>query len=203
MTVLGTERGATLVELLLGIALLATFLAMTHELSRTMLRGVRVLELASEAQEAARIGVQLIERDLREAGLDPAGGIAPGILRAERDAIRMSRDLNGDGDTNDANERVSYRYSGDREALMRGLGGAPEQPMLDDVPPEGLEFRYFDAEGNAIAQRPGGLDAGERARIHRVDVRLTIEIRVPGAGIARTIRRLQTASVQLRNASSG
>ena len=148
MTAVAAESGATLVELLLGITLLATFLGMTHQFSRAMLRGVHVLEMASEAQEAARIGVQIIERDLREAGLDPAGAIASGIVRAEHDAVRLVRDLNGDGDTNDTNERVSYRYSGERGALMRGLGDAPEQPMLDDVPADGLEFRYFDAGGS-------------------------------------------------------
>jgi hypothetical protein len=199
---MSTERGVTLVELMFGIALLAVFLGSTHQFTRSLLRGVRVLEVASEAQERARIGVQIIERDLREAGFDPAGTRAPGIARAERDAIRILRDLNGDGDTDDSNERVTYRYSGGRGALMRGLGNAPEQPMLDDVPAGGLELRYFDDAGNAIPLPPGGLDANERARIRRVDVRLTIEMPHPDPAFGRPIRRLQTASIQLRNPSS-
>lgn len=196
---MSAERGVTLVELLLGVALLAVFLAATHHFTRSVLRGVRVLEVASEVQEAARIGVHIIERDLREAGYDPSGTLAPGIALAERDAVRILRDLNGDGNTDDTNERVTYRYSRERGALMRGLGTAPEQPMLDGVPDEGLEFRYFDAAGNAIPLRPGGLDTSERARIRRVDLRLTIEMEHPDPEIRSTIRRFQTASVHLRN----
>src|SRR5262245_27231180 len=63
--------GFTLVELLVGIGLLALFALVMQQFCRTVLRGVRVLEVASEAQEAARLAAQLIVADLRESGYSP------------------------------------------------------------------------------------------------------------------------------------
>ena len=196
---LSSQTGMTLAEVLVATAAFALFAAIVERFTITMLRGVRVLEVASEAQEAARIGVQFIVRDLREAGFNPSGAAWPGITRAERDAIRIARDLDGDGETDDANERVSYSLRADPPTLMRGQGNAAEQPMLADVAKEGLEFIYFDAEGLTIPLPPEGLGVLDRARIRRIDLRLLIEIDHPDPRYGAPIHHMQTATVHLRN----
>lgn len=196
---LDSQMGMTLAEVLVATAAFALFAATAQRFMVTTLRGVRVLEVTSEAHEAARVGVQLMVRDLREAGFNPAGTSWSGITLAQRDAIRIARDLDGDGETDDSNERVSYSLHADPPTLMRGQGKAPAQPMLADLAAEGLEFIYFDDEGLAIPLPPAGLSASQRAQIHRVDVRLLIEMRHPDPSYEVPIRSLQTASVHLRN----
>lgn len=189
------SRGFSLVELLIGMVLLAGFALGVHQSCTALLRGVCVLEAASEAQEAARIGVQLIIADAREAGFSPAGPLPDGVQRAGPAVFAIARDLNGDGDVDDPSERVAYLYAPERHALLRAQGDAPPQPLLDDLDDDGLAFSYLAADGTPL---PGDaeLDAGARARIRRVAVRLAIAVRNPIGG---RLRAEQMATATLRN----
>lgn len=196
-----SRRGAgfSLVELLIGMAFLGLFGIVVQQFCSAMLRGVRVLEVASEAQEAARLGVQLIVADAREAGFSPGGPLADGVRRAGREAFAIARDLDGDGDVNDANERVTYQYAADRHALLRAQGDAPAQPLFSDLADDGLTFSYLAADGAPLPTSDGELDAAQRARIRRVAVRLAISIRHPDPAYPLPLRAEQDAVATLRN----
>lgn len=192
------RRGFSLVELLVAICFLGLFTITVQQFARTMLRGVRVLEVASEAQEAARLGVQLVVADLREAGYSPTAALGNGVRRAAPEAVELVRDLNGDGDTDDSNERVGYQYAADRRALLRSQGAAAPQPLLNDVPAEGVLFTYLGGDGTPLSGA-SELDDAQRARVRRVGVRLRLEIRHPDPAYARPIRAEQQAVASLRN----
>ncbi len=192
------RAGFSLVELLVGMAFLSVFALAVHQFCAALLRGVRVLEVASEAQEAARLGVQLIVADAREAGFSPSGPLPDGIRRAGRDVFAIARDLDGDGDVDDANERVAYLYAPDRRALLRAQGGAPPQPLLNDLDDDGLAFTYLAADGVPLPAS-GELDAEQRARIRRVTVRLMIAIPNPDPANPQPLRAQQDATATLRN----
>lgn len=193
------ERGTSLVELLVSMLLLGLFTGVLYQFCRAMLRGVRVLEVASEAQEAARIGMELMVRDLRGAGFSPHRTIAAGVGAARRDAVAMVSDLNGDGDTDDRNEAVAYALDHAQHALTRTMGDAPPQPMLADIAPDGLEFTYIGEDGVAIPLVDGAVDAADRPRIRRVDITLSIQIPHPDPAYAVPIRCRQIGSAWLRN----
>jgi type II secretory pathway component PulJ len=193
-----SRGGFSLVELMVGMVFLAMFGLVVHQCCAALLRGVRVLEAASEAQETARLGVQLMVADLREAGYGPNGALADGVRRAARDVVALARDLNGDGDVDDANERVSYQYAADRHALLRGLGDAPPQPLLNDLADDGLVFTYLDTAGEPLPAMPE-LDAGQRARIRRIAVRLAIAVPNPDPSYSQALRAEQSATATLRN----
>lgn len=195
---MGDARGFTLVELLVSLLISAMFAVGVQQFARSMLRGVRVLEAAAEAQEAARLGAQLIAGDLRDAGFSPAGGLGNGLRRAAIDAVAMARDLNGDGDSDDANEAVAYHWAADRGALMRAPGGAPPQPLLGDVPEGGLRLTYVGADGAPLAAG-GELDAAQRARVRQVMVRLVVEVPHPDPSFTTPLRAAQQLTVALRN----
>jgi Tfp pilus assembly protein PilW len=192
---MNTRAGSSLVELLVGIVFLSLFGVAVHQFCRTMLNGVRVLEAASEAQEAARLGVQLIVADAREAGFSPQGTLADGVRRAGPDVFAIARDLDGDGDVDDASERVTYQFAADRHALLRAQGDAPPQPLLADVDDDGLVFSYLAADGTPLPAA-GELDAAQRARIRAVAVRLRIAIHHPYSG---PLRAEQQGIATLRN----
>lgn len=189
--------GFSLVELLVSIAFLSLFGLAVQQFCRTMLVGGRILEAASEAQEAARLGVQLIVADAREAGFSPTGTLEDGVRRAAHDAFALARDLDGDGDVDDANERVAYRYDADRHALLRSQGDAPPQPLLSELDDDGLAFTYLAADGSLLAADGGELDAEQRRRVRRVSVRLRIAVPHP---YGPPTRAEQSATSTLRNA---
>jgi hypothetical protein len=191
--------GFSLVELLVGMLFFAVFALAVHQFCSTLLRGVRVLEVASEAQESARLGVQLIVAAVREAGFTPAGPRPDGVRRAAPGLLEIARDLNGDGDVDDANERVSFQYAPGTHTFLQGLGGAAPQPLLDDLDENGLVFTYRAADGTPLEPAAGELDAAQRARIRRVDVRLAIAIRNPDPAYAQPLRAEQSATATLRN----
>jgi hypothetical protein len=188
-----------LIELLVSLTLTTAFAAILYSFSRTLFRGAGILEMASECQEAARIGVQLITRDLRGAGFHAQGGSVEAIRFAYPDSVGVSMDLNGDGDVSDANERVAYGFDAEKRALMRTLGDGSPQPMLNDVAADGLGFSYFDESGRPLPAGETGLGDGDRAKVRRIDVRLQIESRNPDPSYSHPLRQAQTGTIWLRN----
>jgi type II secretory pathway component PulJ len=181
--------------MLVGVAILAVFSGGAHLFLLSVLRSARVLEVAGDAEESARVGVHLIERDLRGAGYGSPDALRPGLQLASRTQLRVASDLNGDGDTADANEVVGYGFDASRHLLTRSQGGAAAQPMIEDLADDGLVFTYYDADGHPLT----GLEtASARQQIRRVDIALTIELEHPDHANGR-IRARQTASVALRN----
>jgi hypothetical protein len=199
MNIAAGRRGSSLVELLVSLTLTMAFAAVLHVFSRTLLRGAGVLEMASECQEAARIGIQLVTRDLRGAGFHARGGSVEAIRLAQADSVAISMDLNGDGDVADSNERIAYRFDAEKRALMRALGDGPPQPMLNDLAADGLHFSYFDESGRPLPFGEMGLGQIDRARVRRIDVTLRIESPNPDPADSTPLRQKQTGTVWLRN----
>jgi type II secretory pathway component PulJ len=193
-------RGFTIVELLVTMFFLSVFTLAMQQFCAVMLRGARVLEASSEAQESARLGVQLIVAAAREAGFSPAGALPDGIRRAGPGLLEIARDLNGDGDVADANELVSFQYVPASHELLQALGGAAPQPLLDDVDENGVAFSYFAADGTPLIGDAGELDATQRARVRRIDVRLSMAIPNPDPAYIQPLRAEASATAALRNA---
>jgi hypothetical protein len=192
-------RGSSLIELLVSLTLTMAFAAVLHTFSRTLFRGAGVLEASSECQEAARIGIQLVTRDLRGAGFHARGGTVEAIRVARVDSIGISMDLNGDGDISDPNETIGYGLDAEKRALMRTLGEGSPQPMLNDLASDGLQFSYFDEDGRLLPVGETGLGEADRARVRRIEVTLRIESPNPDPAYATPLHQEQTGSVWLRN----
>ena len=193
--------GSSLVELLVSLLILGVLAAGLHQSYAALLRNVAVLKSVSEAQERVQIGIELMQRDLRSAGFSPDGSFGHGVRFAQVDRIGIARDLNGDHDSTDANERVAYYFDHDGSRLMRQMGNAPPQPMLNDLAQEGLTFEYFTADGYVLDPANGSLSDEERSRLRRIDLALSIELPHPYHGDASPIRCRQRSTVTLRNAN--
>jgi hypothetical protein len=198
MTRRSGTAGFSVVELLACTLFLALFALAMQRFCRTVVRGVRVLEAASEAQEAARLATQLIVADLREAGYGPTGGLGNGLRRASPDEVEIARDLSGDGDVDDTNERVGYHYDAVRSALLRSQGGAPPQPFLSDISADGVRFSYRADDGAALGAGDA-LDDTTRTRVRRIDVHIVVAIPHPDPAFRQPIRIGQDGVASLRN----
>lgn len=190
------DTGATLLELLVGLAFAGLFGVMLHQFSRSMLHGTGVLEAASEAEESVRVALHVMTRDLRDAGYGVDGSLGNGIRSARPDGVDVVADRNGDGDTQDANERVGYSTDVATHTLRRSTGLAPPQPFLSNLTARGASFRYYDRIGTLLTIDPP--DGPDCARIRRIEITLETELGNPDPA-AKPIRVAQSSAIALRN----
>src|SRR5262245_979326 len=129
----------TLAELLVSIAVLGLVLSagfiVIDQGQRAYTHGVARVE----AQQAARIALERMAREIRQAG---TGFVPMALSVAERTRLVLHLDLDGDGTTGDRRETITWLLSG--STLRRNAGGGA-QPIVDGV--RDLMLEYFDAEG--------------------------------------------------------
>lgn len=174
------SRGFTLAEVLValavvGIVLLALMGLLQHG-EQVYLFGTSRLE----AQQNARVALDRLGRELRQAGIDPRGIGFPPLVNPTATGFTIQNDLNGDGVIAGNPETITYSLRG--RTLRRNAGGGA-QPVVDGV--ESLRFAYLDAAGNP-AKTPG--------EIRTVVITITAGPETPrGAGVS------MTTQVRLRN----
>jgi Tfp pilus assembly protein PilW len=189
------DRGFTLAEILVTTTFAVLFGALVFSFSQSAFRAARAQQALSEAQDTAHLALSLLSRDLRQAGFTPGGAPLLGLARAENGAVALRCDLNGDGDTGDSGESVSWQESPTRGTLTRASGAASPQPVADHLSIGSLRFDYVDADGARLEPGEHGLSADERWRVRRVDV--TFELAVPH--LLAPVRVRVEASVEMRN----
>lgn len=147
------RRGFTLIEMLIamvivgimGIALTA-FLRAQHQTMVRQNSGVL-------ATQNARAAMDMLARELRNAGYSPRGPLSGAELRVmDADSVAWTADMNADGDTLDSStglwdERVAYFAQG--TSMMRAAGGAAGVAVTDEV--DSLRIVYYDGEGVVTA----------------------------------------------------
>ncbi|CAN5832281.1 hypothetical protein BH20GEM1_BH20GEM1_08690 [soil metagenome] len=170
------RRGFTLIEMLIAMVILAImgialtgFMMAQHQTVVRQNSGVL-------ATQNARAAVDMLTRELRNAGYNPRLSAEGGSLRTiEADSVSWTADMNADGDTLDAStglwdERVAYYQEG--TAMMRASGGGGGTAVTDEV--DSLRFTYLDGTGTATADlglveqihirlfysTPGGVQSG-------------------------------------------
>jgi Tfp pilus assembly protein PilW len=152
--------GFTLLELLLGLTLgLGALAALTALLSASLAARTRAGQ-GCETLAATAAAIEEIARDVRLAGYDPQARGIGGIVAADAASLVLETDLDGDGAINaSSEEHVAYRGSAGTASLLRVVG-AQSMPLLSDVSPTGLTFRYRDASGATVDPTlPGALAA--------------------------------------------
>jgi type IV pilus assembly protein PilW len=155
---MGGEKGITLVELMvtmvivsiMGLALVG-FLRSQHQTVNRQNDGVL-------ATQNARAAVDMLARELRNAGYDPRGSGAAALTAMEADSVAWTADLDEDDDVDDANpvadtyEEVAYWHDAGTSTLVRwampSLGGVAD-PVSDGV--DSLRLTYLDRTGAATA----------------------------------------------------
>ena len=199
MTARNTQRGTTLVEVLTSSLFVSILVTMSLSFTRATLRSWRIQEAKSEAQEVTVMALDVMARDLRGAGFSAVAAPVMGVRSAGHDHIVVAADLNGDGDTADANEVIGYAYDAVKGELTRATGGASPQPFVLHVPPGGVQFSFFDATGNPLSTAARDLSAAECHRVHRIDMMLRVDIPNPNPDDATPLSSTVSSTVCLRN----
>jgi type II secretory pathway component PulJ len=135
----------TLPDLLASLALLGLVLggtlAVLDEGQQAWARGAARLE----AQQGARVGLERLARELREAGAGLEAD-APALSGMDPARLVLHVDVDGDGRATGRGETITWWLDG---AVLRRNAGAGSQPVVQGV--RALRLRYLDAAGEPAA----------------------------------------------------
>ena len=187
----GASSGFTLIEVLISIAILSILFGTIYRTFDIFNRSYAKENVKAGVQQRARIGIDVMARDIRLAGLDPLGIANAGFIQANTSAtsIQFTADLNYDGDINDPFENITYALNGNLLEQTGDLGtGTITDTLLDNV--TGLTFTYLDTTDTALAE-PIPV-----AEIRTVLISLTIQ---RPAGRDTPISRTYTTRIRCRN----
>lgn len=203
------QEGFTLVELLVSMFLTLSVMAAIYSVFRVQTHSVKVQENRLEAQEYARATLDLMVREIRNAGYAPTGATCAGIVIATAQTLQFLLDANADGDCADADEDITYAYVAGTKDITRTANGGTAQSLTDGNATN-LQFTYYPKDctnnfstpvgGGAAAcpATPGG-NAGTLAAIQRVSITLTIQSKNPDVEFGAQLNATMTSNADLRN----
>jgi Tfp pilus assembly protein PilW len=170
------------------------------------------------AQQNVRAAMDLMLREIRNAGYNPAGvGGFSAILAADATYIRIQSDLNEDGDTDDApdsdpaapdledpNEDVVYEYDSANRKLGRGARydpadtTAPEPTaIVQDV--SSFEFHYVLVDGTMLDPPGAALTADQMSDVRAVIIRIGVRTENPAPDTGEHRVRTLENGARIRN----
>jgi type II secretory pathway component PulJ len=193
------QDGSSLVELLVSTVFVSIMMAISYSFARAALMTARVQAIKSDAQEATVMALDIMAHELRMAGFSAAGTSLPPIRTAAPDRVDVVDDLNGDGDTADSNERITYSYDDEAHEVRRATAGGSPQPFVRNVAPMGFHLSYFDAAGIEIPTGSTGIAPTQLQHVHRIDVVLQVEFANPDPNVVAPLRSGMSTSICLRN----
>jgi type IV pilus assembly protein PilW len=150
------DRGFTLTELLVAMALSAVVMASIGYVYYTQQKSYLVQENLAAAQQNLRSAMYFMERDIRMAGYDPTLKAGAGITIANVAKLEFTKDDNGDGkSTFPGDERIRYALTNDNDEdgiadafpcnIGRDTGGGL-QSIAENI--DALNFVYLGSNGN-------------------------------------------------------
>ena len=203
-------------ELLVASTISLALLGVAAGFFTTQQRAQLVQNAYAESQTVTRAFTDLFSRELRMASYDPTGlaltlsalgatcpSVPQGFIEATPTRVHFKQDLNGNGSTTDTGEDVTYYLNGMQ--IMRQDGAAAAMVLVNGVPPNGLNFRYFNCSNPPGELLPSGsplaLTPAYRDCICKVMVTLTAQLADPQfANIQPLISAVET-EVAVRNRS--
>jgi len=156
---INTKKGFTAIELLISLAILAISMTSVYNLYMSFIRMQTSESVKIKVQQSARSSLDMMVRDIRMAGLDPAVTHAFGLtapLTAQRIRFTADRDMDGlldepneaDGIQESDLEQMAYEYNGaDRiEMILYQSDGTEEMraTLVENV--SALTFSFLDAD---------------------------------------------------------
>ena len=214
MAILLQERGVTLIEQLIALGLGAVMMTGLFGYFRSEVFHLRTLEARTTTMEDARGALDIMIRDLKNAGSwgtgsapaesgsvdDPdsdADAICNRVYWAAANRLHVQMDLNGNGNCADLDPRENIRYEStgptstcSGATIIRRNGDCLVANIV--AGPNGL-FTYYDGAGNDLGTAPN------RAAIRRVRISFSVQVKNPDTRVGGNLTTLLSSSVEFRN----
>ena len=151
-------KGFTIVELLIGMVVALLALGAIYSTFLNQHKSYVVQEETAVMNQNLRIALFYMQREIRMAGCDPTGNADARIITANATSINFTEDVRGDhdesdpdGDTDDANESITYCLKADN--LVKNTGGG-NQLVVPNI--DAIDFVYLDGSFPPNVLNPGG-----------------------------------------------
>ena len=145
-------KGFTLIEILIGLAVGGLVMSAVMGVFIIQNKSYDLQEQMTRMVQTARAAMDMMAREVRMAGYDPADTGFEGITYNAA-VLQLKADLGGDnagdppdGDTDDANECIAYRHDPINLQIDRNTGGG-NQPFAENI--ETFSFAYLDKNGHS------------------------------------------------------
>ncbi len=169
---LNTERGFSLIELLSSIAISGIILAAITATFISQSRSYDAQAQINGMQQGARAAMGMITREARMAGYNTnVAAVFDGITYNVNE-IRIQANLNGDTNTDDANEDITYEYDTVNKLIERTTGGNTEI-LVENI--DEFTFSYLNETGGAATTSDD---------IRQIQITITAKTRKPDPGYA-------------------
>ena len=188
-----SHAGFSMIELMIVIGVLAILFTFIYKGFERLNRYYTAENVKAGTQQSVRIGVEMMAKDIRLAGLDPLGTAGAGIVAASPTSLHFRADVNFDGDVAGPFEDMTYglNLDGTCATCLQQTNQAVTDTLLGDV--NALVLTYFDNTGAVI---PTADLAARLADIRTVGIALTVNRPTGREGI---VSRTYTTQVRCRN----
>jgi hypothetical protein len=176
--VLGNQRGLTLMDTLAATLMMLTVVGAMFTLYRFQMFGMQSQNAQLETQYTGRAILDLMTREVRQAGADPTCTNAiEGISEASGSKLTIRFDRNANGAI-DPNESVTYEIHRSDKWIKRTAGGTTSV-LATSRPRTGTGFSYYDGNGATIigTQSGGFLTAAQRASVRSIRLQVGLDLR--------------------------
>jgi type II secretory pathway component PulJ len=214
MAILLEARGMTLIEQLIALGLGALMMTGLFVYFRSEVFHLRSLETRTTTMEDARGALDIMIRDLKNAGSwgtgsapaetgsvdDPDGDadfVCNRVYLATATRLHVQMDLNGNGNCADLEPRENIRYE-----LTGPTGTCPGSTIIrrngdclvaNVVAGPAALFTYYDRAGNELGVAP------PLAAIRRVRLAFSVQVKNPDSRVGGNLTTLLSSSVEFRN----
>ncbi len=170
------QRGTTLMETMVASLMLSVVLATMFSLYRYQMFSLQSQNVQLDTQQTARAVLDLMAREVRQAGYDPQCTKAfEGLATATSSKLVIKFDRNGNS-VIDADETITYQIRSDDTKIKRVANGVTSYLALSDAR-TGSGFTFYDTTGTAL--NPGGsyiiLTTAQRAAVRRIQIQVGLE----------------------------
>jgi len=140
------ENGFTLVELIVSIAISGIVLAAITATFISQSRSYDAQKQINGMQQAARVAMDIMTREIRMAGYDPTDNNIIGIVACSATSIQIRADVvvAADGLTTGTNEDITYTFDDPNDQILRET-----ETLVEDI--ELLDIDCLDSAGLATA----------------------------------------------------
>jgi type IV pilus assembly protein PilW len=153
--ILNNKKGFTITELLVALAISGVVMAGIYSAYYSQQKSYVTQEQVVAMQQNLRVAMYYMEREIRMAGCDPNENAGAGIQTAGSNSIIFTLDITddagtggADGDTNDANEDITYSLD---DNDVDGDNDLERNNNLIAENIDALNFVYLDANGATTA----------------------------------------------------
>lgn len=201
-------------ELLVSITMVSMTIAGFYNVYRVQTHTLKAQENRLETQQYARAILDIMVREIRNAGYFPGSpctnpGNTAGIVAVSAQSLQFVYDADGDNNCGGPDENVTYAYNSTSKNITRAANRGAAQNFSDGNATD-LQFTYYPKQTSGIVPPPFCFSAGNPsgcsgdiaanlANIHRILILLTIVEKNHDAEFGNQLIVTMNSNVNLRN----